>query len=228
MPSRKGAEVEILGKADAFARVEFGKDSSGHDYWHSWRVRNLARKIAEGECRKGGASPDFLVVELAALLHDLADFKFKAEKGEKELKKFLQRIGLNEGRVEKVLEVVSTVSFKGAGVKTKPKSLEGKIVQDADRLDALGAVGVARCFAYGGMKGRKIWEPGEKMILHDSFADYKKSGNSSVAHFYEKLLLLKERLNTKTARKMAGERHEFLKAFLKEFYNEWLEGMKGR
>ena len=180
------------------------------------RVWNTAKHLADAE----GA--DRTIVEIAALLHDVADWKLNEDESQ----------GLNtirellEGDLPPRPSTASAisfrrVSFKGAGVDTPTESLEGQVVQDADRLDALGAVGIARTFAYGGNRGRLIHHPDQPPQMHDSFEAYKKNKGPSTNHFYEKLLLLKDRMNTATAKKMAEQRHRFMEQYLDHFFKEW-------
>lgn len=194
-------------------------EGSGHDWWHVWRVWQTAERLARTE-RKA----DRVVVSLGALLHDVGDWKFHGgdeEAAPREAAKVLRQARAGGEIVDRVAQVCREISYKGAGVADRPTSLEARIVQDADRLDAIGAVGVARAFAYGGAKGRLLYEPGVKPVLHGSFAAYKKSKSHTINHFHEKLLLLKDRLHTREARRIARERHAFLGAFLKRFHAEW-------
>jgi uncharacterized protein len=193
-------------------------DSSGHDWWHIFRVRNSAMMIASKE--KGA---DKRVVELSALLHDVADWKFNDgdPKASSRCARAWLRGKVEEKTIEKVCNAIDEVSFKGAGVKTKPSSLEGMIVQDADRLDALGAIGIGRAFAYGGKKGREMHSPYQRPTIHKTFKSYKNSQSTTINHFHEKLLLLKGLMNTQTAKKMAEEREKFMIEFLERFQKEW-------
>jgi len=190
---------------------------TGHDWWHAWRVWKIAKKIAKKE---GG---DSFVIELAALLHDIEDWKFNGRKnsGIDLAKKWLSELRVNKKVINHICHIIKNISFKGAKVKNKIKTKEGKIVQDADRLDVLGAIGIARTFAYGGYVGREIYNPKIKPRLHKTFKEYREAKSTSINHFYEKLLLLKDKLNTKTAKKIAIKRHQFLHQFLKEFLTEW-------
>jgi len=193
-------------------------DGSGHDWWHVYRVWNVAGKLAQAE----GA--DRSVVELAALLHDIADWKFHDGDdaiGPRKAREWLENQRTDENTIHHVCDIVATISYKGAGVATPMRTLEGKVVQDADRLDAIGAQGIARTFAYGGHKNRLIYHPGQKPVLHRSFEEYKKNDGHTINHFYEKLLLLKDRMNTEAGRKMAEERHLFMEQFLDRFFREW-------
>jgi len=183
-----------------------------HDWWHIWRVWRLARRIALAE--KG----DLYVVEMAALCHDLEDWKYQHKPV---IEPLLAELEVEENTIQAVLDICKRISFKGAGVADEMSTLEGQIVQDADRLDALGAIGVARTFAYGGSKHRPLHDPGEAVELHQSFEAYQSKSSSSLAHFYEKLFLLKDRLHTQTAKAIAEERHRFMKEFVQRFLDEW-------
>lgn len=193
----------IIENAKAFAKDIFSADSSGHDYHHTLRVWALARTIGEAE----GAN--MAVVELAALLHDVDDHKLSPDTAENKDRAagFLRSQGVAEDRIKEILRIIDRISFSRNTL--PPDTLEGKCVQDADRLDALGAIGVARTFAFGGSHGRAIHDPEGQ------------DRGSSIAHFYDKLLLLKDRMNTETGRRMALHRHEYLKNFLAEFLSEW-------
>lgn len=198
------------------------KESSGHDWWHAYRVWQLAKRIADSE-----KTANRLIVELAAILHDIADWKFNGGDetiGPKKAREVMEKYGVEEKTIGEVVEIISTMSFKGANVKTSVKTLEGKIVQDADKLDAIGAMGIARTFAYGGHAGRAIHDPEMKPRMHNSKEEYFNSKSSTINHFYEKLLLLRDRMNTETAKKLAESRHEFLELYLDRFYKEW-EGL---
>ena len=164
------------------------------------------------------------VVELAALLHDIADWKFNKGRfdiGPKIVRAWLEKLKVDEDAIAKVCEIVKNISFKGAGVKNLIKTKEGMVVQDADRLDAMGAIGIARAFAYGGHAGRTMYDPAVKSVKHRSFAAYKNAKSGTINHFYEKLLLLKDRMNTQTAKKIAAARHKFMEQYLDHFYKEW-------
>ena len=208
---------EILNKTENFVKQSMKGDSSGHDWWHIHRVRNIAINIAIKE------NADVFIVELAALLHDISDWKFSDEKENKEQSKvkiWLEQMKVQLNFISHICEIINDLSFKGAGVSSNMKTLEGKIVQDADRLDAIGAIGIARTFAYGGSKGREIYNPEIKPVFHATFEDYKKTTAPTLNHFFEKLLLLKDLMNTKTAKQMANERHLFMEQFLTIFFME--------
>jgi len=167
-------------------------------------------------------------VELAALLHDIDDWKFSndSDAGVRNARKFLEGLGVEEKAIAHVCRIIRDIPFKGARTKTKtkktnPLSLEGKCVQDADRLDALGAIGIARAFAYGGMKGRAIYEPGRRPMIHKTARSYLGAEGTTINHFHEKLLLLKGRMNTKAGKRLASERHAYMEQYLKRFLSEW-------
>ena len=212
------AQQKIVDQTAAHVRSQMEGDSSGHDWWHVWRVWQNSLFISRTE------NADRFVTELAALLHDIADWKFHDgddSAGPKAARAWLAEQSVDESVIEHVCDIVATVSFKGAGVETPMATLEGKIVQDADRLEAIGAIGIARCFAFGGAKGRLMHDPEDPPELHASFDDYKKKSGPSINHFYEKLLLLKDRMNTETGLKLAAQRHQVLEEFLKQFHAEW-------
>lgn len=198
-------------------RVEQQSISEGsHDWWHTWRVWQMAARIARAE----GAN--LYLVELAALCHDLEDWKYAHKPI---IQPLLGGLEVEQAVIEQVLEICQRISFKGAGVADDMTNLEGQVVQDADRLDAIGAIGIARCFAYGGSKGRSLYDPGEIPVRHNSFGEYQNSDSSSLSHFYEKLFWLKDRMHTATARKLAEERHSYMLAFVERFRAEWEGGL---
>jgi uncharacterized protein len=202
-----------------YVKKELGGESSGHDWWHILRVRNNALRIASNE--KGS---DLFIVELAALLHDIADWKFhdgNLKASSDAARKWLKSQKVDSTRIEKICKAIDEVSFKGAGVKTTPSTIEGKIVQDADRLDAIGAIGIARAFAYGGKIDREMHNPEIKPELHATFESYKNGRGTTINHFYEKQLLLKDIMNTSTGRQLAIERHKYVEEFLSRSYKEW-------
>lgn len=210
---------DIIEKTEKHVREKLEGEGSGHDWWHIKRVYNNALLIASQE--KGC---DLVVIKLAALLHDIADWKFNDGDelaGYNVVKQWLSGLGVDKELIEHVAEIVKDISFKGAGEKTPMKTLEGEIVQDADRLDAIGAIGIARAFAFGGNKNRKMYNPEIKPVFHKNFSEYKKNNGPTINHFYEKLLLLKDMMNTKTGKKYAEGRHSYMENFLKEFYGEW-------
>ncbi|WML35056.1 HD domain-containing protein [Clostridium sp. OS1-26] len=201
-----------------FVREKLEGEGSGHDWWHVYRVWKSAVNISKYE------KADLLTVELAALLHDIADWKFyngDQTIGPKIAVEWLIKQKVDYERIEHIASIIKDISFKGAGVKGEMSTIEGMIVQDADRLDAIGAIGIGRAFAYGGHKGRELYNPDIKPVYHESFEQYKKSQGTTINHFYEKLLLLKDLMNTARAKELAVKRHEFMEEFLKQFYSEW-------
>ncbi|GAT62814.1 HD domain-containing protein [Paludibacter jiangxiensis] len=211
-------QQEIIDQTATFIKEQLSGESSGHDWWHVYRVRKSAVRIGKQE------QADLFVVELAALLHDIADWKFhdgNDEVGPQRAAEWLQTLQVDVNIIAHVCQIIRDISFKGAGVTTAMHSIEGKVVQDADRLDAIGAIGIARTFAYGGSKGREMYNPDVSPLLHDSFEAYKQNQSHTINHFYEKLLLLKERMNTATARQLAEQRHRVMEEYLDQFYREW-------
>ncbi len=209
---------EIIEATKQHVKQVLSGEGSGHDWWHIQRVWNNAKLIAEGE------KADLFIVELGALLHDIADYKFHngdEEIGGKTAGEWLEKCNCDPEVIEKVVHIVNHVSFKGNVHENKMKSIEGKIVQDADRLDAMGAMGIARCFTYGGSKGREIYNPDKKFKPNMTKDEYKSNDGSAINHFYEKLLLLKDLMNTETAKKIATERHIFMEQYLERFFQEW-------
>jgi uncharacterized protein len=211
-------QAEIIRQTADHVRGLLSGDSSGHDWFHIERVRNTALAIARDE------RADLFVVELAALLHDVADWKFADgdhTASPRAARRWLQTQPVTPAVIDHVEDIVATLSFKGAGVATPMKTLEGQIVQDADRLDALGAIGIARTFAYGGHKGQAMHDPDIQPQLHASFEAYKSNVGTTINHFYEKLLLLKDRMNTAAGRRLAAERHAYMERYLEQFLAEW-------
>ena len=203
-------------KAMAFAREVFRDDSSGHDWYHTLRVYRLATFLAQQE----GA--DVQTVQLAALLHDVDDRKLSPETYARKSRArgFLEENGVSADESARILRIIDEVSFRGTD-SVRPESIEGQCVQDADRLDAMGAVGIARTFAYGGSRGRPIYDPEQPpQEVMDADA-YVRRQSHSINHFYEKLLLLRDMMNTPTAKQLARERHRWLELFLEEFLAEW-------
>lgn len=208
---------KIIQETEHFIRRKFSNEGSGHDWFHVDRVRKMALKIGKEE------GCDLFLTEMAALLHDLDDWKFKEPDDpiHSGAARFLSGAGVEEPYAGQILQIIDDVSYKGAGVDTPVRSAEAAAVQDADRLDAIGAIGIARTFAYGGHKNRPIYDPDIKPAKHASFDEYKKNDGPTINHFYEKLLLLKNRMNTPVARAIADERHRFMDVFLNRFYDEW-------
>ena len=208
---------KIIQKTGHFVESEFRTEGSGHDWFHIDRVRKMALRIGETEVC------DLFIIEMASLLHDLDDWKLTAPTTEEssKAKKWLDSVSLDSEVASHILEIIREVSFKGAGIETPVKTIEAAIVQDADRLDAIGAIGIARTFAYGGHKSRLIYDPSVVPVMHSNFQEYKSSNAPTINHFYEKLLLLKDRMNTKTAQIIAEQRHQFMSDYLSQFYEEW-------
>ncbi len=203
--------------------IEFVKETlkdaeGGHDWWHIYRVWNTTKLILETE------KADPLICEVGALLHDIADHKFHngdEEKGVKMALAFLKEQDFNPEKTQAVLDIIRNISFSKNIHSNKVHSLELQVVQDADRVDAIGAIGIARAFNYGGFKNRKIYDPNIKPKTYMSANEYSKSETHTIAHFYEKLLLLKDLMNTKTGKIIAAERHQYMENFLGQFYKEW-------
>lgn len=209
---------ELIAAAAAHVRAQSAGEASGHDWWHIHRVWANARAIAAHE------DVDGVVVELAALLHDIADWKFHGgdlEAGPRAARVWLVEQGAPDDLVERVVDIVGRVSYKGAGVADDMPSLEGRVVQDADRLDAMGAIGIGRAFAYGGHAGRLMHDPDDPFVLHDSPEAYASSSGATLNHFPEKLLLLRDRMHTATGRRIADERHRYMEEFVARFLDEW-------
>jgi uncharacterized protein len=200
-----------------YVKKELTAEKVGHDFWHTYRVWQMARFLMEKEKSKA----NFFVIELAALLHDLEDWKFGDYQKLTKVRAWLKKIKVSTEETEAIIKIIQDISFKGADTKKPHLSIEAKIVQDADRLDALGAIGIARTFAYGGYKKRSLHDPDLLPKRHSSFAEYQKAKGSTINHFYEKLLLLKKQMNTKIAKKIARRRHAFMLKFLREFFREW-------
>jgi uncharacterized protein len=211
-----------VNKTIEFVKKELEFAEGGHDWWHIYRVWKNAKTIAQKE------NANLLIVELAALLHDIADSKFNSgdeEIGPEKAGKFLIEIGLNNEITNTVVSIIKNVSYKGGKEKGTFSSIELDIVRDADRLDAIGAIGIARAFNYGGYKNRAIYNPEIKPNLNMTKEEYKNSSAPTINHFYEKLLLLKDGFVTATAKEIASNRHKFMEQYLEQFYSEF-EGLK--
>jgi uncharacterized protein len=210
----------MIEKTEEHVKKHLENESSGHDWYHIYRVRKLAENIA----REVGADP--FVCTLAALLHDLADEKIAGseEKGLREVSAWLDGLELEQDIQAHILSIIGTMSFKG-GNKSKMETLEGQVVQDADRLDAIGAIGIGRTFAYSWAKGQLMYDPDIPVRESMTKEEYRNEKSTAVNHFYEKLLKLKNSMNTAYAKKLADERHAFLEQFLEQFFAEW-EGKK--
>ncbi len=213
---------QLITSTVTFVKQTLAGAEGGHDWWHIYRVWQLAKRIAVSE------KADMLVVELGALLHDIADAKFHngdESVGPKLAQEFLRSHNVDNQLIEHVVNIIDNISFGGGNQQQHFNSPELNVVQDADRLDALGAIGIARTFNYGGFKNREMYNPDIKPNLHMTKVEYRNSTAPTLNHFYEKLLLLKDRMNTQTGKLIAEKRHLFMEEFLAEFYAEW-EGDK--
>lgn len=199
-----------------FVQKQLENDASGHDWWHIVRVAKTAKTIAEQE------QADLFICEMSALLHDIADEKLNPseEEGLKKVKDWLHTIEVDDKAASEIIRIISTMSYKGGG-QPAMQTLEGKIVQDADRLDAIGAIGIARTFAYAGSKGDMMYDPSIVPREQMTKEEYRNGKSTAVNHFYEKLLNLKELMNTDYAKLMAEERHRFMEVYLQRFFKEW-------
>ncbi len=209
---------KIVRRTAEYVKSSLEGEASGHDWWHVWRVWKTAVHIGKKE------KADLFVVQLAALLHDVFDWKFyrgSESEGLEKIRKLLEKQDVEEKTISHVCGIIENVSFKGAEVRTKMKTKEGMVVQDADRLDAIGAIGIARAFAYGGFRGKEMYNPDIKPEVHKTFEEYKNSESTTINHFHEKLLLLKGLMNTRTAKELAEGRHRFMELFLERFFEEW-------
>lgn len=210
--------ADIIEQTISYVKQELANAEGGHDWFHIERVWKSAKTIAQTE------QANMLVVELGALLHDIADSKFNGgdeELGPQKAEAFLTSLSLSDDIIQQVVFIIRNISFKGGNNLTTQRTLELDIVQDADRLDAIGAIGIARAFNYGGFKNRELYNPAIKPNLNMSKEEYKNSNAPTLNHFYEKLLLLKDLMNTASGKKLAAQRHEFMEHYLTQFYNEW-------
>ena len=212
----------LIDKTIAFVKEKLENAEGGHDWFHIERVYKNSILIAQEE------DCDLTVVKIGALLHDIADSKFHDGDetiGPKTARTFLESENVFEETINHVINIIENISFKGGNFENKFSSKELEIVQDADRLDAIGAIGIARTFNYGGFKNRALYNPSIAPNLNMSKEEYKNSNSPTLNHFYEKLLLLKDKMNTATGKKIALERHKYMENFLSQFYAEW-EGEK--
>lgn len=209
-------EDKIVESIYEFVYKKLNSESSGHDFWHTVRVRNTAKTIAKNE------KANIFICEVAALVHDLIDDKLASDirMSLDELVEYLGNLGLEPKEIEEVIDIITKMSFKG-GLKKEELTLEGKVVQDADRLDAIGAIGVARTMCYSGYTGRIIHDPNAKVRENMTVEEYRNGDSTAIIHFYEKLLKLKDLINTPHAKKLAEERHKFMEDYLEQFYAEW-------
>ena len=211
-------QEEQITKTITFVKEQLANAEGGHDWFHIERVYKNALLISKTE------DVNEFIVSLGALLHDIADSKFHngdESIGPKIAREFLFKLNVDSSVIEHVINIIENISFKGGHETQKFKSLELDVVQDADRLDAIGAIGIARCFNYGGFKNRQIYNPDIQPNLNMTKEEYKSSNAPTINHFYEKLLLLKDKMNTKTGKEIALERHIYMETFLKQFYKEW-------
>ena len=211
-------ESKVIQATKAFVQSELKDAEGGHDWFHIERVYKNALLLARDE------NVNLEIVSLGALLHDIADSKFhqgNENVGPQTARTFLESLHVQDFVIDHVVKIIENISFKGGNIKQEFTSPELDVIQDADRLDAMGAIGIARTFNYGGFKNRKIYDPSIAPKLNMSKEEYKKGENPTINHFYEKLLLLKERMNTVTGKKLAQKRHEFMGQFLEQFYAEW-------
>ena len=207
---------QLIEKTVDYVKRNMENGEVGHDWSHVERVWKMAKRIGIGE------KADMFIVEMAALLHDIADWKFHGDgAGELKARTWMETIGVKKEDIESVVHVVENISFKGSGEKEKMSTLEGKVTQDADRLDALGAIGIARALTFAGHVGNPIYDPEIKPRSDMKFSEYKESKEPAINHFYEKLLLLKDRMNTKTGKELAEQRHKFMEKYLEQFFKEW-------
>ena len=210
--------TDLIQKTITFVKQKLENTESGHDWFHIERVYKNALLISENE------NCNLQIVQLGALLHDIADSKFHNGDetiGPKVASHFLKSENVNDEIIDQVVFIIQNISFKGGNFDRTTSSIELEIVQDADRLDAIGAIGIGRCFNYGGFKNRQIYNPDILPNLKMTKEEYKNSQTPTVNHFYEKLLLLKDKMNTKTGKQIAQKRHEFMELFLEQFFNEW-------
>lgn len=213
------SEAQLIEATKTFVKTELKDAEGGHDWFHTLRVFNNAALISKSE------NVNSLIVSIASLLHDIADSKFHNGDetiGSRKASEFLLKHNVDSQVIEHVTQIIDHMSFKNSfDLSTSFTSREMEVVQDADRLDAIGAIGIARCFNYGGFKNRELYNPEIKPNLNMSKVEYKTSDAPTINHFYEKLLLLKDQMNTKTGKRIAIERHKYMQGFLEQFYAEW-------
>lgn len=217
MPLNEKQEI-IINNTIEFVKATLADAEGGHDWWHVYRVWKLAIRIAEEE------DVDLFTVQLGSLLHDIADSKFYSgdeEIGPEKAFRFLKSQGLEDEIIQQVDHIIRNISFKNSFDSKQRITPELMVIQDADRLDAIGAIGIARTFNYGGHKNFSIYDPGIKPQQYRSKDEYKNSDSPTINHFYEKLFLLKDMMNTKTGKKLAIERHHFMETYLEQFFKEW-------
>lgn len=211
-------QQQIIDNTVKYVRDELSEAEGGHDWFHIYRVWKTAVTLAKEE------KVDLFVVNLGALLHDIADAKFhngNEEIGPKKAEAFLKSLSVEQDVIDHIIHIIRFISFKNRNQKQGDESKELQVIRDADRLDAIGAIGIARAFNYGGYKGRTLYDPSIKPKLDKTKEEYKAATEPTINHFYEKLLLLKEMMHTDSARKMAEKRHQFMEQYLEQFYAEW-------
>lgn len=211
-------QLQIIAKTKTFVQQELANAEGGHDWWHIYRVWKTASTIANEE------NADEFIVQIAALLHDIADSKFhngNENIGPEKAVKFLKENNLDSKSIDHIEAIIRNMSFKNTFDKILFSSVELDVVRDADRLDAIGAIGIARTFNYGGHKGSEIYNPNVKPNLKMTKKEYKNSNSPTINHFYEKLFLLKDMMKTSTGKRLAEERHAFMEMYLEQFYGEW-------
>jgi uncharacterized protein len=214
---------KIIEETIQFVKEKLKDAESGHDWFHIERVWKNSLLISEGEILKN-PQINLTIIQLGALLHDIADHKFHGgddSVGPKVAREFLESLQVEENIISAVCNIIQKISFKGSTAKNEMDSCEGLIVQDSDRLDAIGAIGIARTFSYGGYRNRQMYDPQEKPNMNMDWETYKNNKGPTINHFYEKLLLIKDRMNTETGKKIAQKRHDYMCGFLEEFFNEW-------
>lgn len=211
-------QKDIIEKTVVFVQEQLKNAEAGHDWFHIERVWKTAKHIAAGE------TASLLIVELGALLHDIADSKFHngdEDLGPRIAREFLTREAVDGSVITAVENIIRHISFKGSYQSGNYRTIELDIVQDADRLDALGAIGIARAFNYGGFKNRKLYDPAVKPVHYTTKEQYKNNEAPTLNHFYEKLFLLKDKMNTEAGKRIAADRHRFMEGFVEQFYREW-------
>ena len=221
----KSGSKEIIEKTEKFVQDFFEQEATGHDWWHTHRVRKLALRIAREE------RANTFIVEMAALLHDIGDYKFSGgdeKKGQERVARYLNSLPLDSSLIQKILDITTNISFmktlsRNGNSAIGEKSPEFKAVSDADKLDAMGAIGIARVFTYGGYYHRPIYDPAIPPNPDISREEYKITENPSLNHFYEKLFKLKDMMYTTYGKRLARGRHKFIEEYLKRFYQEWRE-----
>lgn len=212
-----GGRGKIIRETADFVKKKFEHDQGGHDWYHMERVWKMARHLGEVE------GTNLFIVEMAALLHDYADWKLVDDQhqAKKEMLEWLENQGVSEAEIKHISTITENVSFKGVTHKADQATPEGRVVQDADRLDAIGAIAIARVFAFGGARNRPIYNPLDELERKISDEEYQRGNRSGIHHFYDKLLRLKDLINTQAGKKIAQDRHEFMEKYLEQFFAEW-------